>query len=870
MNKRIFVMLLAVFLVIALAGAYVIKTIWLAKPSDDYRKNIRDVSASYIAEEEITQAMASLNQKPEKVALIQGSTSSGRQIALTFDGLTDRVVMQQVLDLLEKYKARATFFVDGMGTAEDPQTVFNIREKGQQIGNYTLYGLPKMETMAPEKLVRDFVRAQKIIKVNSDQGPGLLKCNDTTYTDGLRQVAKACGFAALVRSGIYVDMGQLNRSATADDFVSRLTPGIIVSIKLKRNIDQIVYEPGKTDDRPAVDKQPGLKELAKPDSEPDQNVADAVEKLLISLEKARYTTVYVETFPKTAQGETLSPAAAFRRLGVLAWNELASLFTVRTAAAAAQSNEMTQIRTTEPALAFTFGGLANRAAVDDLLSRLAAMKIRGTFFVAENEMRRYPDTIRQVMAGGHELGIAIRPKDNEAFDETRNTIQRSQALLLSYFGIETSLLKQVGGAVTATTKGAADSLGCILIGQSLNIVQSKHKDIVSAEVVMGEIFGKGVLSLARGHILYFRLDFYTNHRLAGDLVERIKQRKVDNIAYATSIDNPASNRGNNSQYVIKPVGEILGNRGYTYQYPVRGDAVLPHLRLEATRPVTDSKNFIAETSKRYIGHPDVNTEDRMLGFSKMEARRLDTTGLIHTDRNEIFLTFDDWGTDAAINKLLYVLRKHDVPATFFIITGNVLANANLLRSIAVEGHEIGSHSDTHRAMAVRDPNTNKQVRTLTKEEYVADFTRGYQKLLDVTGDITVNGRPALTRIFRPATLAISKEGFEAVFEAGFEYIINGSLSTYDYKAQTAAELVHNFKNGIYTPSGELKKGSVLIMHCSDTSLFTAIALDILLTANAAKANNDPTKFTVGRLSDYLRDGYSQLDRKQAIKALGRQ
>ncbi len=416
----------------------------------------------------------------------------------------------------------------------------------------------------------------------------------------------------------------------------------------------------------------------------------------------------------------------------------------------------------------------------------------------------------------------------------------------------------------------ADSLGCILIGQSLNIVQSKHKDAVSAEVVMGEIFGKAMHSLARGHILYFRLDFYTNHRLAGDLMTRIKQRKVDNIAYATSIDNPASNRSNNSQYVIKPVGEILGNRGYTYQYPVRPDAVLPHLRLEATRPVTDSKNFIAETSKRYIGHPDVNMEDRMLGFSKMEARRLDTTGLIHTNRNEIFLTFDDWGTDAAINKLLYVLRKHDVPATFFIITGNVLANPNLLRSIAVEGHEIGSHSDTHRAMAVRDPKTNNQVRTLTKEEYVVDFTKGYQKLLDVTGDIVVNGRPALTRIFRPATLAISKEGFEAVFETGFEYIINGSLSTYDYKAQTASELVRNFKNGIYTPSGELKKGSVLIMHSSDNSMYTAIALDIFLTANAAKADSDPTKFTVGRLGDYLRDGYSQLDRKQAIKALGRQ
>lgn len=871
MRRRTVVSLVVLLLIVGLAGAYVIRSFWTAKSGDDYR-NIRDVSAAYIADEEIAQAMARLNQ--EKTGIILRGAGDRRQVALTFDGLTDRVVIQQVLDLLNKYKVRATFFVDGMQTAEDPQTVFNIKQEGHKIENYTLYGLPKMETLPPEKLVRDFVRAQKIIKVNTDQGPNLLKCNDTTYTDQLLRVAKACGFAAVVRSEIYVNMKQLNGSATADDFVSRIEPGSIVSIKLKSNLDQIVYEPGKTDDRPAVDKQPGLKELAVDDAKTDHNVADAVEKLLLSLQKAGYTTVYVETYAKTAAARSSASTLLWKQMAAFVREELASAFAVRKAAAAGLVREpppeIRQIRTTEPALSFTFAGLSNKMAVEDILARLQTLGIKATFFAAANELRRYPDTIRQIIAAGHEIGIAIRPKDDESVHETRNTILRDRTVLQNQFGIDTYLLKQVGGAVTITTREAADSTGCVLIGQSLNVIQSKHKEAVSAKQVMGETFGKAVTSLGRGHILHFVLDFYTNSRLAGDLVAEIKQRKVDNIAYATSFDNPGANRANNSQYVIKPVGEILSNQSYTYRYPVSLTRIPPSLRLDAPRPKIDSKNFLAETSKRYIGHPDVTPDDRMLGFSKMEARRLDTTGIIHTERNEIFLTFDDWGTDAAINKLLYVLRKHNVPGTFFIITNNVLNNPNLLRAIAVEGHEIGSHSDTHRAMAVRDSTTNKQVRTLTKEEYIVDFTRGYQKLLDVVGDVTVNGKPSLIRVFRPATLAISKEGFMAVFETGFEYILNGSLSTYDYKAETVAELVHNFKNGIYTPAGELKKGSVLIMHMSDNSVFTAMALDILLTANAAKADNDPTKFTVGRLSDHLRDGYSQFDRKQAVKAITRQ
>lgn len=60
-----------------------------------------------------------------------------------------------------------------------------------------------------------------------------------------------------------------------------------------------------------------------------------------------------------------------------------------------------------------------------------------------------------------------------------------------------------------------------------------------------------------------------------------------------------------------------------------------------------------------------------------------------------FLTFDDWGTDQSINKLLYVLKKHRVKATFFVLTQNVQNNPNLLRIIAEDGHEVASHSDSH-------------------------------------------------------------------------------------------------------------------------------------------------------------------------------
>ena len=74
----------------------------------------------------------------------------------------------------------------------------------------------------------------------------------------------------------------------------------------------------------------------------------------------------------------------------------------------------------------------------------------------------------------------------------------------------------------------------------------------------------------------------------------------------------------------------------------------------------------------------------------------DQTGLVKTAAPQtVFLTFDDWGNDESINKLLYVLRKHRVNATFFIITKNIVHNPNLLRAIVADGNEVGSHTDHH-------------------------------------------------------------------------------------------------------------------------------------------------------------------------------
>ena len=71
-------------------------------------------------------------------------------------------------------------------------------------------------------------------------------------------------------------------------------------------------------------------------------------------------------------------------------------------------------------------------------------------------------------------------------------------------------------------------------------------------------------------------------------------------------------------------------------------------------------------------------------------------------RRCIALTFDD-GPSESTPRLLEVLEKHSVPATFFQCGANVRRLPHLAREVAAAGHEIGNHTDTHPRLLFKPP-----------------------------------------------------------------------------------------------------------------------------------------------------------------------
>lgn len=86
-----------------------------------------------------------------------------RQMALTFDDGPNDPYTWQLLEVLEKHSARATFFLIGKYACQRPDIVRAIREAGHAIGNHT-YNHPNLIFVSPAGVRRELEDCRKALE----------------------------------------------------------------------------------------------------------------------------------------------------------------------------------------------------------------------------------------------------------------------------------------------------------------------------------------------------------------------------------------------------------------------------------------------------------------------------------------------------------------------------------------------------------------------------------------------------------------------------------------------------------------------------------------------------------------------------------
>ena len=158
---------------------------------------------------------------------------------------------------------------------------------------------------------------------------------------------------------------------------------------------------------------------------------------------------------------------------------------------------------------------------------------------------------------------------------------------------------------------------------------------------------------------------------------------------------------------------------------------------------------------------------------------------LNTDERVVALTFDDGPHPPYTDRLLDVLAKHNVKATFFMIGDRIERHPETVYRAIAEGHQIGNHSYSHPLLGFLPP------KSVQRE---IERTDKLLRQIGVTGELVFRA-PVLTR-FLPVAWVLAK---------GNRTHISCNVWSWDWTTQNPDRITR-------TVLRKVKPGSIIVLH----------------------------------------------------------
>lgn len=191
--------------------------------------------------------------------------------------------------------------------------------------------------------------------------------------------------------------------------------------------------------------------------------------------------------------------------------------------------------------------------------------------------------------------------------------------------------------------------------------------------------------------------------------------------------------------------------------------------------------------------------------SSAQLAKYDAAYLGDTTQKVIYLTFDAGYENGCTAKILDTLKKHDVPAAFFLVGNYIEKNPDLVKRMVAEGHIVGNHTMHHYDMSkISDPSA------FQKE--LEDLEALYE---EVTGT-------EMAKFYRPPQGIYSEDNLQTAKALGYRTVF-WSLAYVDWNNNAQPTEEQAFAKLL----PRIHDGAVVLLH--STSQTNAAILDELLT-----------------------------------------
>jgi peptidoglycan/xylan/chitin deacetylase (PgdA/CDA1 family) len=156
---------------------------------------------------------------------------------------------------------------------------------------------------------------------------------------------------------------------------------------------------------------------------------------------------------------------------------------------------------------------------------------------------------------------------------------------------------------------------------------------------------------------------------------------------------------------------------------------------------------------------------------------------------QLALTYDDGPNDPHTLRLLEVLAKHDVKATFFLIGRYVQQRSDLAREIVKAGHVVGNHTFTHPLLIFKS---------------AAEIRQELSACRSALEDAVGGNSSAISNLFRPPFGARRPAVLRIARELGLEPVM-WNVTGFDWTAPPSAVIEQKVTK-------QIRGGDVILLH----------------------------------------------------------
>ncbi len=171
---------------------------------------------------------AGADQKGEcDVDIYYKNENSYMKIALTFDDGPHPRYTGQILDVLEEYDIKATFFVVGVNAKNYPDSLIDVIKKGHEIGNHT-YSHPHVSGLNTYTLTDEVEKCESTIYGLTDYKTKLFRPPEGMIDADVRTVLRSLDYKVIMWDIDTRDWAHEPPEKIAENVISNIASGDII------------------------------------------------------------------------------------------------------------------------------------------------------------------------------------------------------------------------------------------------------------------------------------------------------------------------------------------------------------------------------------------------------------------------------------------------------------------------------------------------------------------------------------------------------------------------------------------------------------------------------------------------------------------